>query len=89
MQALNSQLGSLKARFDESLLKHESLEQAIENYRGQNEAYESKIKQLSGERAEAKSALDRIQRDFEDLQRSNEGFEKENINLVRERNTNL
>ena len=33
--------------------------------------------------------MNRLQSDLDDLKRSNAGFEKENINLVEERNKNL
>ena len=41
------------------------------------------------EKSEAVGTLNRLQSDLEDLKRSNAGFEKENINLVEERNKNL
>jgi len=44
------------------------------------------VQRLTEEKAEVESLVNSLQQDIEDLKRSNAGFEKENISLVRERN---
>ena len=66
-EALKTQVSSLKARFDEQLVQRESFEQTIANQKDQLHAFESKLKLVTEEKAEADGVVERLQGDLEDL----------------------
>ena len=84
--ALETQMSTLRARFDEQLQKQADSETALRHYAEQVQAYEQKVDSLQDEKAEAESLVQVMQGDLEDLKKSNESFESENKALLEARN---
>ena len=89
VESLTSQLKTFTGRFNQQLEQTEATQAQIDSYKEQIAAYERKVEVLADQKSEAESTAELKSRDIEDLKRSNNGFEKENSTLVRERAHNF